>query len=323
MYDRAARISRYLEQSDWAGWQRVPLASDASARRYERLLRGDASVILMDAPPENAEDTRPFARLAHWLESVGLCPPKVLAHAPELGVMVLSDLGTEDFSHWLLRHPHDTPQLYRAAIDVLAHLHDQTIDLTLPQLTPQVAGDMVSITGEFYAKTDVIDLTQEVIRHFQTLAPHPDTLALRDVHAENLIWRPDQTGLARVGLLDFQDAFFAPAGYDLASLLRDVRRDIDAGLVENMTEYFMHVTGMGPAFRPQLACLGAQRNLRILGVFARLAQTRSKPHYIDLIPRVWENLMRDLAHPALARLRSATLDCLPAPDAALLERLRR
>lgn len=322
MTDRAALIDRFLARSDWAGWQRAALAGDASARRYLRLTQDHHSVILMDAPPENGEDTRPFAQMADWLVSVGLCPPRVLAHDADSGIMVLSDLGTDDFARWLSRRPDDTGPLYTAAVDVLAHLHRQTTDLALPRMTPQVAGDMIAITGEFYAGAEVADLIAEVRIYFETHAPHADTLALRDFHAENLIWRPDRTGLARVGLLDFQDAFIAPAGYDLASLLRDVRRDVDTGLAERMTEYFMQATGAGPAFRVQLACLGAQRNLRILGVFARLAKTRGKPQYIDLIPRVWDNLMRDLAHPALAGLRTATLDCLPIPDADHLQRLR-
>ena len=300
----------------------TPLAGDASGRRYARLTRNGDSVILMDAPPANGEDTRPFAAIATWLRSVGLCAPDILAHDPDLGIMVLSDLGTDDFAGWLRRQPDDAAKLYAAAVDVLVHLRGQTAEMPLTRMTPQVAADMVAITGEFYAGADVANLMAEVADHFDAHAPTPDTLALRDYHAENLIWRPHETGLARVGLLDFQDAFLAPAGYDLASLLRDVRRDVDRGLAAQMVDYYIEKSGVGAAFRTQLACLGAQRNLRILGVFARLARTRGKPQYIDMIPNVWDNLMRDLDHPALARLRAATLDCLPAPDADLLQRLR-
>ena len=322
MADRAALINRFVAESTWASWQVTPLAGDASGRRYARLSSNGDSVILMDAPPENGEDTRPFAAIAKWLRSAGLCAPDILAHDPDLGIMVLSDLGTDDFAGWLRRQPHDAAKLYAAAVDVLVHLRGQTAEMPLTRMTPQVAADMVAITGEFYAGADVANLMAEVADHFDAHAPTPDTLALRDYHAENLIWRAGETGLARVGLLDFQDAFLAPAGYDLASLLRDVRRDVDRGLAAQMVDYYIEKSGVGAAFRTQLACLGAQRNLRILGVFARLARTRGKPQYIDMIPRVWDNLMRDLDHPALARLRAATLDCLPAPDADLLQRLR-
>lgn len=322
MTDRATLIDAFLTNSDWANWHRSTLAGDASARRYLRLTQDNHSVILMDAPPENGEDTHPFAQMARWLASVGLCPPQILAHDADVGIMVLSDLGANDFSRWLAQHPGDTGHLYLEAVDVLAHLHRQPADLPLPRMTPRVAGDMVAITGEYYACAHVPDLISEVRTHFESHAPCADTLALRDFHAENLIWRPDQTGLARVGLLDFQDAFIAPAGYDLASLLRDARRDVDTGLAEQMTDHFMQATGADPEFHAQLACLGAQRNLRILGVFARLAKARDKPQYVTMIPRVWNNLMRDLAHPALARLQTATLDCLPRPDPNHLQSLR-
>ena len=157
----------------------------------------------------------------------------------------------------------------------------------------------------------------------QALTPQPDTLALRDYHAENLIWRPELVGLARVGLLDFQDAFVAPLGYDLASLLRDARRDVPDDICAAMVAHFMAETGAGADFPAQLACLGAQRNLRILGVFARLAVEMGKTRYIPMIPRVWAQLQKDLAHPALSDLRAAVSDILPAPDAALLARLQR
>jgi Predicted phosphotransferase related to Ser/Thr protein kinases len=153
--------------------------------------------------------------------------------------------------------------------------------------------------------------------------PTPDTLALRDYHAENLIWRPDLDGLARVGLLDFQDAFVAPLGYDLASLLRDARRDVPDDICAAMVAHFMAATGAGAEFPAQLACLGAQRNLRILGVFARLATEMGKTRYIPMIPRVWAQLQKDLAHPALSDLRDVVADLLPPPDAALLARLQR
>ena len=322
MADRAALIDTYLRQSDWADWQIEPLAGDASGRRYMRLTHGDHSAILMDAPPEAGEDTRPFARIADWLNGVGLAPPRILAHVPDQGIMVLSDLGALDYPRWLARHPSDEDDIYRTAVDVLVHLAEQTPPEALIRMTPAVAGEMVAITGPHYTGHDVPDLCAEIIAHFTEHAPTPTTLALRDYHAENLIWRADQDGLARVGLLDFQDAFIAPEGYDLASLLRDVRRDMDQSLAEAMTAYYIEQTGRDSVFRVQLACLGAQRNLRILGVFARLARAHGKPHYVDLIPRVWANLMRDLDHPALARLRQATLDCLPVPDTTLLDRLR-
>ncbi len=322
MTDRKAMIDQFLQASDWAGWTRQPLAGDASARRYERLTSKDDSIILMDADPANGEDTRPFASIADYLSNHGLCPPAILAHDTDAGLMIISDLGQDDFAKWLRHNPQDSGTLYQAATDVLLALHKQQATMDLQQLTPAIGGNMVSILHPYYTTNPIDDLIQQTTEALTNLAPDADTLALRDYHAENLIWRPTKQGNNRVGLLDFQDAIMAPAGYDLASLIRDARRDVEPKLAEDIITYFQERAGTGPGFRAQLACLGAQRNLRILGVFARLAKTRQKPHYIDLIPRVWKNLVIDLQNPALKTLREAVQDALPLPDTNHLAKLR-
>ncbi|WP_394179130.1 aminoglycoside phosphotransferase family protein [Yoonia maritima] len=320
--ERKTIIDNFIASSDWAAWDRHALAGDASARRYERLTDGTSNVILMDAPPENGETTHAFASITSLLQNAGLAPPEILAHDVSAGIMILSDLGQDDFARWLTQNPSDNLTLYRAATDVLVHLANYPAPSDLNQMTPEIGAQMVEITGEFYANAPTPDLTNEVHRALITLAPNANTLALRDYHAENLIWRPEQQGLNRVGLLDYQDAFIAPAGYDLASLLRDVRREIDPALAQEITTYYMAKTGAGSEFPAQLACLGAQRNLRILGVFARLSLVMGKKRYIDLIPRVWANLMADLRHPELKMLEQAVRDTLPAPDTETLARLR-
>lgn len=111
--------------------------------------------------------------------------------------------------------------------------------------------------------------------------------------------------------------------YDLVSLLQDARRDVPADLEIHMRDRYALQTAQDPqAFATAYAALGAQRNLRILGVFARLCIRDGKAHYVDLIPRVWGLLQRDLAHPALAPLKALLDRALPPPDAALMEKLK-
>ncbi|WP_322893173.1 MULTISPECIES: aminoglycoside phosphotransferase family protein [unclassified Yoonia] len=321
MSDRDTAIAAFLTQTGHQCWAQQVIAADASSRRYLRLTHGAQSVILMDAPPASGEDIRPFTRIAGILSDAGLSAPAILAQDAATGLLLLSDLGPDDVADQIDQHPTETLQIYRASVDVLIHLA-KVAPPDLTRLTPDLAGEMVAITGDHYAQRPVPELVAAVTSAMAEFAPIPDTLALRDYHAENLIWRQDQTGLARVGLLDFQDAFIAPLGYDLASLLRDARRDVPEDICTAMTAYFSTATGAGPDFPAQLACLGAQRNLRILGVFARLARQMGKTRYIPMIPRVWAQLQKDLRHPALADLRTVVDDLLPAPDAALLARLQ-
>lgn len=322
MSDRDLAITGFLSRTAHERWTRQIIAADASSRRYLRLTAGTKTVILMDAPPETGENIAPFVEIANCLARAGLHPPAILAQDRQAGLLLLSDLGRDSVAKWLDQHPTEALPVYRASTDVLIHLV-KLPPPALTRLTPQVAGEMVAITGTHYAQRPLPDLVAAVTRAMQALAPTPDTLALRDYHAENLVWRPDLDGLARVGLLDFQDAFVAPLGYDLASLLRDARRDVPDDICAAMVAHFMAATGAGAEFPAQLACLGAQRNLRILGVFARLATEMGKTRYIPMIPRVWAQLQKDLAHPALSDLRDVVADLLPPPDAAVLARLQR
>ena len=318
MSDRTNVIDALLHGSQWQHWTRTPLAGDASARRYFRLSNQDDTAILMDAPPENGEDTRPFADLANFLTSTGFAAPEILAHDAKVGVLLLSDLGPNDFVQWLEKTPQDERLLYQAATDVLLQLECVTPPDSLKKMTPSVGAEMVGIIGDHYMKSSARDLCAEMERALSAFAAVPDTLALRDYHAENLIWRPDHDGLARVGLLDFQDAFIAPAGYDLASLLRDARRDVGREITTDITDYFATRTKAGPEFHTGLACLGVQRNLRILGVFARLAKVMGKRRYLTFMPRVWGHILHDLENPNLNKLKQAVMDTVPAPTPSYL-----
>ena len=114
----------------------------------------------------------------------------------------------------------------------------------------------------------------------------------------------------------------AHPAYDLVSALQDARRDVDPATEQAQITRYLAATGLARPVPRGLCLIGAQRALRILGVFARLAIRNGKPRYLAFMPRVWAHLQRDLAHPALAPLR-AMLANVPAPDAALRERIAR
>lgn len=322
MSDRTALIQDFVSKTVWKDWQKVAVPGDASARRYWRLTDGTQTVILMDDAPELGGSTVPFANIAQLLLANGLCAPHILAHDPHNGLMIVSDLGTQDVAAWLRQHPTQEKALYRTSVDVLVKLHHIPPPENMERMTAQTGAEMLEIVGEFYSRANVADLQREMLVALNAHAPIADTIALRDFHAENLIWRDAHEGLDCVGLLDFQDAFVAPAGYDLVSLLRDARRDVAPETVEAMIAYFGEQTGAGPDFRTQLACIAIQRNLRILGIFGRLSLKLGKPRYLDLIPRVWSDIQSDLADPALHQLRQVIFDTVPEPTTTLLAGLK-
>lgn len=316
-------LTQSLAETRWANWRCEPIAGDASARRYFRLTNnGCPPAILMDDP---ARDTERFAVIAEFLTTSGFAAPEILHHSPKIGIMIISDLGPTDFSTHLCNAPQDETTLYTTATEILIAIHTRKPTLTLTKIDETTAPEMIGLAAMHYAATPVhhADLHRAMSNAFATHVDPTPHLALRDFHAENLIWRADLHGNSRVGLLDFQDACFAPAGYDLMSLLRDARRDVDAQVATRCIAQFCTSIGTNPDhMSAHLACISVQRNLRILGIFARLASQNGKVKYLSLLPRVWAHLMTDLAHPALADLRKTVLTALPPPDAATLQRLR-
>ncbi|NUH66958.1 phosphotransferase [Sulfitobacter sp. S0837] len=326
MTQRSHLIQSFLQDAGWADASRKVLAGDASNRRYDRLHRADGqSAILMDAPPERGEDVRPFLAVAAHLTSIGLSAPAIYHADPEQGLLLLEDLGDDLFARLMADDPTREAPLYRAAVDVLVHLHRASAP-DLPRCDAQWLTDMAVPAFEFYApdgKQQYAAFAAAFHPLAQVLDPVSNVVILRDYHAENLLWLPDRQGVARVGLLDFQDALVGHPAYDLVSILQDARRDVSPAIEAHMVDYYLMQTGQDAEnFRSAYALLGAQRNLRILGIFARLCLRDGKAHYVDLIPRVWNYLQHNLRHPALAPVARSIDGVLPCPTPEFLEHLK-
>ncbi|MCA3442579.1 MAG: phosphotransferase [Rhodobacter sp.] len=329
MPDRADHKAAFLSQAGWAGAGCRFLADDASARSYDRLTRAGKTAVLMDAPPDTGEDVGPFVAIARHLTGIGLSAPGILAQDRDHGFLLLEDLGDDLFARLIIRDPSCEPALYAAAVDVLICLqaHRPAPDLPDAGAADWAGAAAVALDWYRYAITgDRVDTTlfrQTLQTALEAHANGPRVMILRDYHAENLLWLPKRAGVARVGLLDFQLAQLGQPGYDLVSLCQDARRDVSSSVQAAMIRRFVAAKGLEEAgFAASYATLGAQRALRILGMFARLCLGMGKPGYVALIPRVWAQLQQNLLHPALADLSLLCADLLPDPTASRLERIR-
>ncbi len=328
MSDRKTLANQFLTQSGWGNASQIHLAGDASNRSYLRLTRSDTgeTAVLMDAPPKTGEDIRPFVAITSHLMGLDLSPPRILAQDEQHGFLLIEDLGDALFARLINDNPDMEQTLYRAAVDVLIQLHQHPAPNGLLNYTPTVMAEYISPVFEWYHPTTpdkVAAITAEMESVLTTYCSTRPVMALRDYHAENLIWLPDRIDTKCVGLLDYQDAVIAQPSYDLVSLLEDARRDVPAEIQTEMIDKYTAETGTDPqAFHAAYCAQGAQRNLRILGIFARLCIIAGKPDYIDLIPRVWGHLKRDLSHPALTRLNRLVFAALPEPTADVLQRLK-
>lgn len=299
MGQRKQELEQWAQrQLDWQGALLVPASGDASFRRYFRIQRGDASYILMDAPPER-ENCDPFIHVSRLLLQLGLHVPQVLAQDLERGFLLLSDLGSRQYLDALSESNVD--RLYGDALGALAAL--QSCD-------PQAAGlplfDRALLMREMGLFRDwlvgthlSLELTgeeQASLEHtFTRLADsalaQPQVCVHRDYHSRNLMVCERHNP----GVLDFQDAVLGPVTYDLVSLLRDCYISWPRARVEDWALGYRELAVQTGVLRADLAderqflrwfdWMGVQRHLKASGIFARLNHRDGKSGYLADIPR--------------------------------------
>ncbi len=312
--ERARQIADFLAGQGWAACERAPLAGDASFRRYERLTRGRKRAVLMDASPPR-ENVRPFIAIDRLLARAGFAVPTIYGADEEAGLLLLEDMGDDTYTRLLVRGKSER-ELYELAVDLLIELHRRLPIERLaevPAFEDAAALRQVKLLLEWYwPATQVEAPTAAAAGAFEAAwrsvlalwRQTPSCLVLFDYHVDNLMLLAGRSGIASVGLLDFQDAVVGPRCFDLVSLIDDARRDVPAHLAAAlMARYLAAFPDLdGAAFAAAYAASGAQRHTRILGTFTRLWRRDGKRGYLAFIPRVWRQLDERLNHPALAPL---------------------
>jgi hypothetical protein len=352
--DRMAAVRQFIAESGYSDALRARLKGDASTRIYERLALADKQVILMNSPRRDdgppvrdgksyneiahlADSVIPFVAIANGLRQYGFSTPEIYHADLDQGLLLLEDLGDEQ----VVQGDPSAPirERYETAVDALIALHAERLPDVLP-LAPQVEHHIpyydinaFLIEAELLVdwflprlNTTMADSERDSFRALwrellQPAIDAPPTWVLRDFHSPNLLWLPRRREIARLGVLDFQDAVMGPAAYDLASLLQDARVDV----AEQMELALLgrYVRGRRQAdpefdasgFIKMYVTLAAQRASKILGIFARLDMRDGKPQYLRHMPRVWGYLQRSLSHPALETLSAWYIAHVPALNA--------
>jgi len=273
----------------------VPASSDASFRRYFRVL-GDVSCIIMDAPPPQ-EDCRPFVKIADYLEKMGLNSPRVLEADLERGYLLLSDLGSTQYLGEIEQKPERASPLYMDALDALLVMQDKgaSIQRELPAYDDSLLRFEMSLFRDWLCERHLeIEFSDDEEQLWQCCCDALVDSALkqtrvfvhRDYHSRNLM----VTDINNPGILDFQDAVEGPLTYDLVSLLKDCYVKWPAEQILQRAIYFYECSGVAAQrgqdeFISDFDLMGVIRHLKAAGIFARLLHRDGKTGYMKDVPR--------------------------------------
>lgn len=329
---RLQELSTWLERQLPAlfaarGWGEVPAAdlvpasSDASFRRYFRWQAGERSLILMDAPPPQ-ENCRPFVEIAGLLAEAGVHVPEILAADLERGFLLLSDLGLQTYLDVIDADNADA--LFADAIDALLAFQRRPVPPTLPAYDEALLRRELELFPEWYVGRH-LGVTFDAVQQarwqrisrllIDSALAQPKVLVHRDYMPRNLMQSEPNPGV-----LDFQDAVLGPVSYDITSLFKDAFLSWPQARVDGwLRGYWEAARAAGVPlqdafedFQRASDLMGAQRHLKVIGIFARICHRDGKPRYLGDVPRFFAYLREVIQRrPELAEL-GALLDSLPA-----------
>jgi len=340
---QAKGTTMLLARAGWSDSERLFMQGDASTRHYERLVKADGTqCILMSSPPRPdgpvvrhgkpysgvarlAETIKPFIAIDQGLRERGFSAPEILAYDLEAGLALLEDLGP----HTFFDMQSVDMERYGEATALLARLHGMDLpasiaispelSYTIPPYDAEALMIEIELLLDWYAPHAAkVMLTSGPKASFINLWRHtlneiivaPPTWTLRDYHSPNLIWLPAREGVARVGVIDFQDCVLGHKAYDVVSLLQDARMSVPDDVELKLLGHYARLRREADPnfdmanFARAYAILGAQRATKILGIFARLDKRDRKPQYLAHLPRIQSYLAKSLTHPALADLKA-------------------
>lgn len=322
--DREVLRQQWLKEALGAAFELMPLAGDASFRRYFRVLLGDTSLVLMDAPP-GKEDVAPFLKVREWMRSLGLRVPELYTANVQHGWLLLEDFGDRTWAEacaagdempplfadalrqlLLLQQGVNAPEL--PAFDVERML--QECDLFFDWYLPYVAGHVPT-------RHERLRFHEQVRPWLESLAALPRVPVHLDFHSRNLMVPEDGLPL---GVIDFQDAVMGPVTYDLASLLYDCYQDYaeserqawSLAFFEDLPADIRRVYGSFDTWHRAVRLTAWQRHIKAIGIFSRLAYRDGKRQFLSELPLTRKHLLEGMEFLGMEAEGMALLHMPPA-----------
>ncbi|MFA5678423.1 MAG: phosphotransferase [Pseudomonas sp.] len=306
-----ARAHQLKGWGDVRSGQLQPASADASFRQYFRWSDGERSLIIMDAPPPQ-EDVRPFIRIAELLAEAGVHTPEILAADTPQGFLLMEDLGARTYLESIQAGitPAEFERLFAGAVEVLIRWQTHSRPGELPDYDEAVLRRELQLFPDWFVARH---LQRELNAEQQADWDQLCTVLLNSHLAENRVFvhrdympRNLMTAPGEPGVLDFQDALYGPASYDITSLFADAFFNLPLAERERWIQrYWEQARAAGIAlpeqfevFLGQSRLMGVQRHLKVLGIFARIRYRDGKPRYLEDAPRFIQYLRDAIARDA-------------------------
>jgi aminoglycoside/choline kinase family phosphotransferase len=291
------------------------LPQDASTRKYYRITTNiQLSYIVMDDSVDQTNIIK-FVNINNKMKSVGIAVPEIYSISFDNKYLLLEDFGSVSLNQYLSiqRDAEEEVLMYHNLMNVILKMQSIEEVSDLKRLNFDIIQEGIELYVQYYLspmakdfikesdKKELIDIWQSL---YNNLPTHEYAFSHRDFHADNILIRDGKFGKEALGIIDHQDAILAPKVYDVISILEDARRVVDKQVAKDCLYYFENTLNMNKKdFSILYSFYSCQRNMRILGVFAKKASFDKSSPYLKYVQTVVSYLTNSLSHPYMINVK--------------------
>ena len=280
------------------------IKGDASFRTFYRKTNNNKNSIIVYATKEKEKNLLIYDAINSLLIENKIIAPKLYKENYKQNFIEIEDFGDDTVFKLLKKNGSNKINLYKKSIHILTKIQKITQkkiknfngrNYKLPVYADNILFKEAKLFLDWYAKKYIskkklatfnIGINKEIKFLVSNLKLKNDTLVHRDFHVSNLMKYKKE-----LATIDTQDALIGNSAYDLASLIDDVRFKSNKKLKDNIFNYYLKLNQNKidrVIFLNDFEILSVIRNMKIIGIFTRLAVRDKKVKYLKLIPYAWK-----------------------------------